>query len=114
MTSTSIRSASIRRSAGGLLAACLALSCAAAIWMATAGSALAPEPARLNSTLYSTGSSTVIYVYSLASGRGYYLSSSWTPSSLPIGAPCSTTAPVPAGTVLTAVVQGSGSYRRCA
>jgi hypothetical protein len=101
------------RWAATLSAACLALICAAMVWMAGAGTALAPEPARLNSTLYSSGATSATYVNTLSSTSAYFLSSSWTPSSLPVGAPCSTTFPRPAGTTLSTVVVASGSYRKC-
>ena len=95
-----------------------ALICAAVVWMAGAGSAVAPEPARLTSTLASTGGSNAVYVTSLSRTTAYFLSASWTPSSLPVGAPCSSVAPVPYNPAnpltLTTVVQGSGNYRRCA
>ena len=102
-----------RRCATAVAAALLALVCAAAVWMAGAGSALAPEPARLNTTLYGTGASSATYINTLRTTSGYFLSASWMPSSLPAGTPCSTTAPVPAGTTLTKVVVASGNYRKC-
>jgi hypothetical protein len=83
-------------------------------WFHGAGGVLAPEPARLNSTLYSSGASSATYVNTLHSTLGYFLSGSWTPSSLPAGYPCSTTYPVSAGTTLYKVVYASGSYRKCA
>jgi hypothetical protein len=82
-------------------------------WFAGAGTVSAPEPARLNSTLYSTGPSSATYVNTLRSTSGFFLSSSWTPSSIPAGYPCSTTYPVPAGTTLYGVVYASGNYRKC-
>ena len=95
-----------------------ALICAAVVWMAGAGSAVAPEPARLTSTLSTTGAANGVYIYSLGRTTAYFLSASWTPSSLPVGAPCSTVAPLPYNPLkpltLTTVVQGSGNYRRCA
>jgi hypothetical protein len=93
--------------AAGLIAA------AAGVWLHGASPVFAPEPARLTSTLYSSGASTVIYVTTLRQGSAIFLSGSWTPSSAPAGMPCSTTYPVPAGTVLYHVVYASGSYRRC-
>jgi hypothetical protein len=86
---------------------------AAGAWLHGAGGVRAPEPARLNSTLYATGATSATYVNSLKSTSGYFLSGSWTPSSIPAGVPCSTTYPVPAGTTLYKVVYASGSYRRC-
>jgi hypothetical protein len=100
---------------GAALAAVVAAAILAAggAWFAGAGGVLAPEPARLNSTLYSSGASSAIYITSLRSTSGYFLSSSWTPSSIPAGLPCSTTYPVPAGTTLYKVVYASGNYRKC-
>jgi hypothetical protein len=86
---------------------------AAGWWLHGAGGVRAPEPARLNSTLYASGASSATYIESNQATSGYFLSSSWTPSSLPAGYPCSTTYPVPAGTILYKTVQASGSYRRC-
>jgi len=98
------------------LAAAVSVAAVAATgaWLYSAGPVKAPEPARLTSTLYGSGSRTpVLYVYSNLAGYGYFLSSSWTWSTAPAGAPCSTTAPVPAGTVLYGIVYASGNYRRC-
>jgi hypothetical protein len=86
---------------------------AAGAWFHGAGGVHAPEPARLNSTLYSSGAAVATYVNTGGSTSAYFLSGSWTWSSLPIGAPCSTTYPVPASTTLYKVVYASGSYRRC-
>jgi hypothetical protein len=94
------------------VAAALAVS-AGGTFFAGAGSALAPEPARLASTLASTGSTAATLIYSRTVVPAYFLSSSWTPSSMPAGLPCSTTAPVPSGTVLTHYVVASGNYRKC-
>lgn len=95
----------------------VAMVSAAVVWMGSSGTALAPEAARLNSTLYNSGASSATYVTTNKQTSGYYLSGSWTPSSLPIGAPCSTTAPIyynsASPVTLYTVVQGSGSYRRC-
>ena len=112
-TTATCHSRTGRRFATVVAAAFLALVCAAAVWMAGAGSALAPEPARLNSTLYSSGADSAIYINTLRATNAYFVSSSWMPSSVPAGTPCSTTAPVPAGTILTKVVVASGSYRKC-
>jgi hypothetical protein len=90
----------------------VALVSAAGVWFAGSGSALAPEPARLNSTLYS-GSVSGVYVNTLTQTNIVFLSSSWTPSSYPAGKPCVTTAPIPAGTVTSHVVVASGNYRKC-
>jgi hypothetical protein len=82
-------------------------------WFAGAGTVRAPEPARLNSTLYNTGATSATYITSHGGTNAYFLSSSWTPSSLPAGYPCSTTAPVPYGTTLYGVIYASGNYRKC-
>jgi hypothetical protein len=82
-------------------------------WLAGAGAVSAPEPARLNSTLYSSGPSSATYVNTLGSTSGYFLSSSWTPSTIPAGYPCSTTYPRSSGTTLYTTVYASGNYRRC-
>lgn len=115
-TATTTQSPRNVRSRFAVAAAVLATGVLAAIgaWLYSAGPVKAPEAARLNSTLYASDSWTpVLYVYSNLAGRGYFVSGSWTPSTAPAGAPCSTTAPVPAGTVLYKVVYASGNYRRC-
>jgi hypothetical protein len=95
------------------VAVAAALTAAGGAWFAGAGGVKAPEPARLNSTLYSSGSTSAIYITTLRATSAYFLSSSWTPSSIPAGVPCSTTYPVSAGTTLYKVVYASGNYRRC-
>jgi hypothetical protein len=112
-TTATYHSQTGRRFATAVAATFLALVCAAAVWIAAAGSALAPEPARLNSTLYSSGADSATYINTLRATNAYFVSSSWMPSSVPAGTPCSTTAPVPAGTILTKVVVASGGYRKC-
>jgi hypothetical protein len=96
-------------------AAALAIVAASAggAFLAHSGTALAPEPARLNSTLYSSGASSATWINTNAVTYAYFLSSSWTPSSLPAGYPCSTVYPLAAGTTLYKVIQASGNYRRC-
>lgn len=82
-------------------------------WLAGAGAVSAPEPARLNSTLSGSGPSSATYVNTQNSTSAYFVSSSWTPSSIPAGYPCSTTYPVSAGTTLYRTVYANGNYRRC-
>jgi hypothetical protein len=86
---------------------------AAGAWLHGAGGVRAPEPARLNTTLYASGATSATYVTTLRSTSGYFLSGSWTASSLPAGYPCSTTYPVAAGTTLYTTVQAVGNYRKC-
>ena len=92
----------------------VALASAAGVWSAGAGTALAPEQAELTSTLQTTSASAVWHL-TRTSTTAYFLSSTnWTYNpSLPVGAPCSSTANRPAGSVLTQVVQAFGNYRRC-
>lgn len=85
------------------------------VMIAQADSALAPEPARLSSTLY-TSSSVVgaYYQYTNVATNVRYLGTSWTYNpSLAAGLPCVTYWPVAAGTVTGQVVQAYGNYRRC-
>ena len=111
---TALSDALSRRVLFVVAAAGLALACALAIWMGGAGTALAPEPARVNGDLYGSGWSTSAnYVYSNATTTALWWSGSWTVSSIPVGTPCTTTA-VSAGTTVTKVIQGYGGYRRCA
>jgi hypothetical protein len=90
-----------------------AVVAAAGAWFHGAGGVQAPEPARLNSTLLQSGGDSAVFVNTLRSTTAYFLSGSWTPSSIPAGLPCSTTYPLPAGTTLYKVVYASGSYRKC-
>jgi hypothetical protein len=86
---------------------------AAGAWFHGAGGVRAPEPARLNTTLYASGAAGATYVITARTTSAYFLSGSWTYSSIPAGTPCSTTYPVPAGTTVYTVVYASGSYRKC-
>jgi hypothetical protein len=55
-----------------------------------------------------------MYVNTLRATTAYFMSSTnWMVSSLPAGAPCSTTSGLPAGTTVYSVIQASGSYRKC-
>jgi hypothetical protein len=103
----------MKRNTAIILVVAAAILAAAGAWFHGASPVSAPEPARLNSTLYATGAASATYVNTSKSTSGYFLSSSWTPSSIPVGLPCSTTYPLPAGTTLYKVVQASGNYRRC-
>jgi hypothetical protein len=101
--------------AGGLTAAAVAFS-------AGAGTALAPEPARLATVLSgSTGATAAaVFVNSSAPTRVLYYSSSWVvggSSGPAAGTPCSSMA-LPADPTTTQVIQaftsGAYTYRRCA
>jgi hypothetical protein len=102
----------LRRARWATASLLLAGSVGAGTLLPGAGTAMAPEPARLNATLYS-GSTPGVYVSSSLPTTVYFLSTSWTYSSVPAGAPCSPTAPIPAGSITTRVVLATGSYRRC-
>lgn len=86
---------------------------AAGAWLHGASPVFAPEPARLTSTLYGSGASSAMYVTTLKPTSAYFLSSSWTWSSLPAGYPCSTTYPRPSGVTVYSTIQASGNYRKC-
>jgi hypothetical protein len=102
-----------RRDTLAMLALIAASTAASAAFVSSGASALAPEAARLNNTLYT--STSAAYTPSNTATTAYYLSAAnWTYApSIPVGAPCSSTWALPAGTVITSVVQGNGSYRRC-
>ena len=102
-----------RRVAAAMATTLASMCCAVPIWTASAGTALAPEPARLNGAL-TASSVPATYVDSSVKTNAYFLSStSWTLSSIPAGAPCSTTWGLAAGTTIYSVVQASGNYRKC-
>jgi hypothetical protein len=86
---------------------------AAGAWFHGANPVFAPEPARLNSTL-STASVGATYVTTLRATKAYFLSATtWTASSLPAGAPCSSTWGLAPGTTVYGVVLATGNYRKC-
>jgi hypothetical protein len=86
---------------------------AIAIWFYGAGPAWAPEPAKLKVPLATTTPAAAETVYSRKPTEAYYLSGSWTPSSIPAGLPCSRSSPLPKGTIITTFVEASGPFRRC-
>lgn len=72
-----------------------------------------PEPAHLNGSLYANGSgASATYANSGGGTYGYRWPGSWAVGSVPAGASCATYA-AGAGTLLTATIQASGSYRKC-
>jgi hypothetical protein len=91
----------------------VAASMSSALLVATASSVSAPEPAYLNGSLYTNGSSAAAtYTISQTKTDGYQWTSTWVLGSLPAGAPCATSQ-VPAGTTLYSTIRASGSYRKC-
>lgn len=84
--------------------------------LADAGTALAPEPARLTQSLGQTSSmASAVYVNTNAATSVRYIGTSiiYAPT-LAVGTPCVTIRPVPVGTVTGKVVQAYGTdYRRC-
>ncbi len=89
----------------------------AATFASGAGSALAPEPARLTSSLSgSTGvNAPAVYVNTAVKTTVIKWSSSYVAvvSPPPAGTPCAT-ADLGTGTTTTRVIQAAGVYRRCA
>ncbi len=93
-----------------------AIACALAIFIAGAGTALAPEPARLRAPLtdtvgaiadaYWVNTTTSTTVVRATSSYRY-----WSPAP-PAGTPCSTTT-LEAGQQTSKVIVASGNYRKC-
>jgi hypothetical protein len=99
---------------GAAAAVAIVAASAGGAFLANSGSALAPEPARLNSTLTSSFTPVyVTYIYTNTSGTARFMSSSWTYSTIPAGTPCVDFYPVPAGYVTSRVVIANGNYRKC-
>jgi hypothetical protein len=86
---------------------------AIAIWFYGADPAWAPELAKLNATLTTTTPAAATLMTSRKPTEAYYLSGSWTPSSIPAGAPCSRHAPLPKDTIISTFVEAAGPMRRC-
>ena len=89
---------------------------ALAIFGAGAGSATAPEPARLTSSLAGSNGATAggVLVYSQTSTTVLKWSASYvaTPSPPAAGTPCAT-ADMGTGTTTYKTIQAYGAYRRC-
>jgi len=95
-----------------------ALACAGGSWTFDAGSALAPEPADLKSSLaggYGTTAAAVIVEYQPKVYPWTYFvqwPAHWQVGSIAVGTPCSPYG-LPAGTRPTNRIQGRGSLRAC-
>jgi hypothetical protein len=104
-------------SAAGLLAV---LAVAAGTFFAGAGSALAPEPAKLSSRLPVSGATAAIYVNTSTPTTVVFWGSSWTVASNgpAAGTPCSSSAlaadAITSQAIQTFVTSGGFTYRRCA
>ena len=91
-------------------------ACAAVVFLAGAGTALAPEPAQLVAPLvgYTGEGATAVYVNTGVTTAAVKWPASWTyNASLHAGQACSTT-DLAANAIATQVIQANGSYRRCA
>lgn len=72
-----------------------------------------PEPARLNTSLTTNGSTaSATYLNTSVGTSAYRWTSSWTSGSAPAGLPCATVS-VSQGTTIYATLQASGSFRKC-
>jgi hypothetical protein len=118
-TSRRASSRLIRRVFAPVMAAVAASACAAVVFMAGSGVALAPEAGRLNSNSALSASSGAwayaVYVESGAPTYGFYLSNAWTanyPHRAYAGYPCSRYAQ-PGGATLQGYIVVSGSLSRC-
>lgn len=95
------------------------VACALAVLGAGAGTALAPDPGRLNSDSPLAASSNAwaygIWVESRTPTYGFHLSNQWQqgyPYASYAGYPCSRYAQ-PGGTVLSGYIQRYGTFTRC-
>ena len=96
-----------------VLALFAALVCSAGSWTFHAGSALAPEPADLKSTLAGTyGATAAAVVYEQKAATLLLWPASWEIGSAAAGTPCSPYG-LPAGTRPTNRIQARGNYRAC-
>jgi hypothetical protein len=95
-------------------AALTMLASAGGAWLATARTALAPEPARLNSSLNNVNSiAPAYYVSTNVSTSVVKFSATWVPGTVAAGTPCSST-DLGIGQDAIRVIQAYGSYRKCA
>ena len=97
-----------------ILALSTVLACAGGSWTFDAGSALAPEPADLKSSLAATSGATaaaVIVEYYPAPTLLLW-PAHWQVGAIAVGTPCSPY-PLPAGTRPTNRIQRRGSLRAC-
>jgi hypothetical protein len=83
------------------------------LMFAGASDVSAPEPARLNASLYGNGSAaSATYTQSQLPTTAVQWPGSWAVGNIPAGTPCATYA-VPAGVTLTSIIYAQGSYRKC-
>jgi len=105
----------MKRFTSGICATFAAASCASLAWGIGAGTALAPEPARLTVDLSGPTGSTAAAIYvqqqpsQVLIWPGGYTASADPPV---VGTPCSTVQ-LPYGVTSTKRIQGVGTYRRC-
>ena len=96
--------------------AAAAIACSTAGgWLAGAGSALAPEPLMLTSTLTGSNGATAAgyYIDTKVDGAAVKWPSTWTyNTSLAAGTPCSTVA-LSGAYLVTKYIQATGNYRKC-
>ena len=96
-----------------ILALSTALACAGGSWTFDAGSALAPEPADLKSSLAgSYGATAAAVIYEQKASTLLLWPASWEIGSAAAGTPCSPYG-LPAGTRPTNRIQARGNYRAC-
>jgi len=115
---TNGRASSIRRALTTATLAAAAPTLAGGVFLTASGTAVAPEPARLDGNLSDVGSTApAFYVESHTPTSAYYVPKTWTNSyayrSIPTGTPCADyNATV--NTILTKIVIHAGNYTRCA
>jgi hypothetical protein len=99
---TAVAAAALAASAGG-------------VWLAGAGTALAPEPAQLTAGLAggSGASAAAVFVNTKVETKVVKWPSTWTANTtLAAGTPCSPT-DLAVGQEVTRFIQASGNYRKC-
>ena len=92
----------------------IALASAGLAWVIGAGTALAPEPARLSEQPSSSSTTAAVYVEVIRASSWIVYYPSWTASANPppVGMPCATGA-LPEGIEVFMRISGGGQYRRC-